>query len=73
MVSRKAKEEKERREKEMLNRELRRGHLPESVASVRPVCPLGSCVDGLVAFQAWKKLDGAAGFLLGEAQVVERL
>jgi hypothetical protein len=47
--------------------------MEKSKTRKRPVCPLGSCVDGLVAFQPWKKLDGAAGFLLGEAQVVERL
>jgi hypothetical protein len=33
----------------------------------------GLCVDGFVAFQAGEALDGSAGFLLGEAQVVESL
>jgi hypothetical protein len=30
-------------------------------------------VDGFAAFQAGERLDGAADFLLGEAQVVESL
>jgi hypothetical protein len=38
-----------------------------------PVKVWCSCVDGIATFQAEEGLDGFAGFLLGEAVVVEGL